>query len=452
MSLAVIGLDASVGLPGGVFHGALVRQDPTPTAGPTLPVSSPGVPAVPAAPVLEPASGGTPPDPTALAALLRPLIGSTALGGHVGGSVTDVSTGVALFQQGADKGRVPASTAKLLTAVAALQVLGPEAQLTTTTVQQPAAPGTSTPPRVILVGGGDPSLRDEPGGGDPSLRALARATATALDEAGTSVVRLGYDATLFKGPTAAASWPSEYVSSGVVGPVTALSVGEAHVADPPREAGLAFVRQLERAGISVRGGLRAVAARVGASPLATVESRPVAELVRWMLTESDNDYAEAFGHLIAVSAGDPATFSGGAAATERTVADLGVDTTHVALFDASGLARKDRIPAATLTALLVATTSPDQPALSVTLGGLPVAAFTGTLVDRFVTPPASSGAGVVRAKTGTLTGVSTLAGTVVDRQGRVLAFAFLADRATDTLEARAALDQAAAALAACGCR
>jgi D-alanyl-D-alanine carboxypeptidase/D-alanyl-D-alanine-endopeptidase (penicillin-binding protein 4) len=273
-----------------------------------------------------------------------------------------------------------------------------------------------------------------------------------LDLADTSVVRIGYDASLFEGPTSAAAWPSEYVASGVVGPVTALSVGEGHVADPPRQAGLAFSRQLERAGITVRGPLRSVDAGADAPLLAKVDSRPVAELVRWMLTESDNDYAEAFGHLIAVATGGPATFSGGAAATKSTVADLGVDTADVALFDASGLARTDRIPAATLTSLLVASMAPDRPELSVVLSGLPVAAFTGTLEDRFVAGPAAAGAGVVRAKTGTLTGVSTLAGTVADRQGRVLTFAFLADEANDVLEARAALDRAAAALARCGCR
>ena len=86
--------------------------------------------------------------------------------------------------------------------------------------------------------------------------------------------------------------------------------------------------------------------------------------------------------------------------------------------------------------------------------GLPVAGFTGTLADRFLVGSAKAGAGVVRAKTGTLTGVSALAGTVPDREGRVLAFAFLVDRTADggALEVPAALDRAAAALATCGCR
>jgi D-alanyl-D-alanine carboxypeptidase/D-alanyl-D-alanine-endopeptidase (penicillin-binding protein 4) len=77
-----------------------------------------------------------------------------------------------------------------------------------------------------------------------------------------------------------------------------------------------------------------------------------------------------------------------------------------------------------------------------------VAGFTGTLATRYT----DGAAGVVRAKTGTLTGVNTLAGTVVDRDGRLLAFAFLASDTTDAQAAQSALDRTATALAACGCR
>ena len=90
---------------------------------------------------------------------------------------------------------------------------------------------------------------------------------------------------------------------------------------------------------------------------------------------------------------------------------------------------------------------PAHPELRPILTGLPVAGFTGTLTTRYE----SGAAGLVRAKTGTLTGVNALAGTVVDEDGHLLAFAFLATGTPNTPEARSALDEAATALAACGC-
>ena len=111
---------------------------------------------------------------------------------------------------------------------------------------------------------------------------------------------------------------------------------------------------------------------------------------------------------------------------------------------------KRGIPASLLTALLSLAASPDQAELSGIFAGLPVAAWSGTLAKRFDEPDA--GAGVVRAKTGTLFGVHAIAGTVTTREGRSLGFAFLADEVPAAQEvARELLDQAATALATCGC-
>ena len=71
--------------------------------------------------------------------------------------------------------------------------------------------------------------------------------------------------------------------------------------------------------------------------------------------------------------------------------------------------------------------SDDQPDLRAVVTSLPVAGFTGSLSDRF-DQGAPEGPGRVRAKTGTLTGVTSLAGIAVDLDGSLLVFAMIADQ------------------------
>lgn len=80
---------------------------------------------------------------------------------------------------------------------------------------------------------------------------------------------------------------------------------------------------------------------------------------------------------------------------------------------------------------------------------LPVAGGTGSLSSRYVTQN-QGGAGWVRAKTGTLSVASTLAGYVLDRDGRVLTFTLMSsDRPPEV--SRPALDAVATTLRNCGC-
>jgi D-alanyl-D-alanine carboxypeptidase/D-alanyl-D-alanine-endopeptidase (penicillin-binding protein 4) len=184
--------------------------------------------------------------------------------------------------------------------------------------------------------------------------------------------------------------------------------------------------------------------------VAELASPPLADIVEEMLTESDNDVAEALGHQVARASGQAATFTGAAAAVQAQLTRLGVRLGSTRLADSSGLSGADALPAAVLTQLLTLAAGPAHPELRPVLTGLPVAGFTGTLGDRYSSDGASAGRGVVRAKTGSLSTVNTLAGVVVDRDGRVLAFAFMSN-ASSAATARPALDRAAAALAACGC-
>ena len=417
------------------------------------------------------AAGGTPSSPQAplptaagLAAALAPALASDALG-KVTASVVDAATGRTLYSSGASTPQTPASTNKIATSVAALSLLGPAHRFTTTVVSP--APG-----RIVLVGGGDPTLTAAATrGADPqaSLATLADRTATALKSTGTTKVRLGYDISLFSGPAVHPIGINDNIAL-----VQALTVDEGRLdphstenapryADPAATAASTFAALLRKRGITVTGyptpttppkAAKAAAANAAAkaAPLAEVSSQPLGEIIERMLTESDNDVAETLGHQVAIAAGDPATFTGGATAVRQELAKLGIRLGGTRLVDSSGLSGLDVIPANVLTQLLVLASSAAHPELRSVVSGLPVAGFTGTLDNRYDSGSSTAGLGVVRAKTGSLSTVNTLAGLVVDRDGRLLVFAFMSNGSGDALSARTALDRLAGRVAVCGCR
>src|SRR5690606_23901796 len=284
------------------------------------------------------------------------------------------------------------------------------------------------------VVGGDPTLSTEDGDGT-AVPALAERTARALDEAGVTSVTLTYDDSLFSGPAVDPDWRPTYVSSGVVSPVTALAVdvAEDRPQDPSAAAADQFAELLRERGIDVA---------------AQVQPDAVAAVVEDLLITSDNDVAEVLARHVALGAGLEGTAAEASTAVVRTLDELGIDMSSVTMLDGSGLARGNAVPASTIAAAVALAADSEHPQLPAAFTGLPVAGFTGTLADRIEQSP---GAGNVRAKTGTLTGVSSLAGVVTSADGVRFAFAVLADDITNTFEARAALDDVAAALAGCTC-
>ena len=157
---------------------------------------------------------------------------------------------------------------------------------------------------------------------------------------------------------------------------------------------------------------------------------------------------------MALARNQPASFAGAAAAVTAALADLGLAIAPGVLVDGSGLSRNDRLSPALLTGVLALDAKGERPELRAVFNGLPVAGYSGTLRDRYrKVNTGGKAAGVVRAKTGTLTpGVSAIAGVVVDADGRTLAFAVLATVGDNAFPAQDALDRFAATLAACGCR
>jgi D-alanyl-D-alanine carboxypeptidase/D-alanyl-D-alanine-endopeptidase (penicillin-binding protein 4) len=174
-----------------------------------------------------------------------------------------------------------------------------------------------------------------------------------------------------------------------------------------------------------------------------------------MLEESNNVIAENLARHVALATGQQATFAGAAAAVTSVLRRLSV-TGVVSLNDGSGLSPLNQISPSSLVQIVRIAAS--RPRLRAVLSGLPVEGFTGTLgrggsVFGLGSPV---GFGVIRAKTGNLSTVAALAGTVYARNGQLLAFAIMADQipvAPGGLQnAATSMVNMASALAGCGCR
>ena len=414
------------------------------------------------------------PAPAEVAARLDPVL-RTDGGGTFTGVVQDAATGKVLFDRDGAANRVPASNMKLLTAAATLRAIGPDARFTTKAVAGPATgPAGATSRTVVLVGGGDVLLgpgesAEDKVLGHAGLATLAKQTAESLRKDGfAGPVEVLVDDSLFAGPSLSPAWSPDDVAAGEVAPLFPLALNAARfdpaVTTGPRpqdsaiSAGEAFAAQLKAAGAAA--GLK-VATGVGrvegkpaadAAVLGRVESATVSQQVDLMLQTSDNYLAETLGRMAAVAAGGPASNEGATAAVLQQLTDLGIPTGGMTVADVSGLALANQVSARQFAEVVRAITSGPDARLRAALGGFPVAGLTGTLGDRYADDSSAEGAGLVRAKTGTLNSVIALSGYVVDADGRLLVFSFIGNELTPGAAGnKPALDASATVLAACGC-
>jgi D-alanyl-D-alanine carboxypeptidase/D-alanyl-D-alanine-endopeptidase (penicillin-binding protein 4) len=338
----------------------------------------------------------------------------------------------------ADAAVIPASTTKLLTATGALEALGADARFRTTAVAAAPAVGGVIAGDLTLVGGGDPLLATadylDHFERQPQIATSFEGLAQQLVAAGVRQITgsvVGDESRLDQQRYVAA-WPSRYIDQDQVGPLSALQLNDGfseyptapgvfedlvQAPDPPAQAAAVLTFLLEANGIDVVGAPRTGVAPAGAVEVAAAESPPMTEVVTELLRESDNMTAELLVKELGRVAGDPTT-AGGVAALAATLSRAGLDVSRAAFVDGSGLAVEDRV---TCSLLVDALRRPDTG--PVLLEALPVAGESGTLVERFV---GTALAGHLRAKTGSLNAVASLAGVVEDADGAVT-FAYVAN-------------------------
>ncbi len=416
----------------------------------------------------------------------------------VGVVVHDPSTGQDLYSYNADILLAPASTAKLTTAAAALDVLGPDWRFVTRIHAQGTLTKGVLKGDLAILGSGDPSL----GVADP--QAAVELWASQLKAQGiTSItgdilandrvfswrplgdgwtwddglwrygapitgLNLGHNTTTLTITGASKDGSPVKIDAGALKDCISLdnqaTTGSASLAidrppfdpqvrlwgslprgetrtltvsivDPPLCAATLLKKVLIANGISVEGKVRRTDSTEG-TELLRVESAPLSELLKETLKTSDNLYAEAIARSI-----DPEpikSYAGASIKIAQTLAKAGITTDEYQQVDGSGLSRRDRMTAWSMVKLL--DWSSQQTWGSLLQDMLPISGVDGTLAKRLA---GTSAQGRLLAKTGTINGVSNLAGWLNTPNDRSLLIVMFVDGALAPAgEIRALQDQA----------
>ncbi len=417
-----------------------------------------GIPAAPVAPVtpvtpVTPATPSTPGVATAVPdAASKQLVGLLATemrraGPASGAYVVDLATGRTLYSLRPTTPRIPASVEKLYTTSTALARFGPDNHLLTSVL------GVGTPDEkgvwagnLYVHGGGDPTFgTGSPPGSPASPTGLAAELLAATGISRVEGAVIG-DETLFdlrRGDPATGYLPDPDLGGQLSGLAAAHgSLGRPHLASPALYAATQFAKALRASGVPVIGHTATGPTPAGARLLSSVKSPDLATIVGLTDRPSDNFYAETLLKDLGAYYGAGGSTPAGLQVVRDWLARLGIRP-HV--LDGSGLSYADRTSPEQVVTLLRALdpkTGRLGPVGSALMAALPAAGRTGTLVHRMRRTPA---AGNCLAKTGTLTGVSNLAGVCFGR----FAFAFLMNRIADA-KAHALQDAMTVAIARLG--
>jgi D-alanyl-D-alanine carboxypeptidase/D-alanyl-D-alanine-endopeptidase (penicillin-binding protein 4) len=368
-------------------------------------------------------------------------------GSHLGLLVEDVSDGQTLYARGANVARPPASVEKLYTTVAALDLLGPSTTLETTVL------GTGTlghggvwHGNLYLHGGGDPTLGDgswnrayEDGYGPTALELAKQLRHDGIRRVTGHIFA---DASLFDSDLGGPATNDLPDTPDYGGEMSALvydhGMSAAHM-PPPIFAVHELALTLRGEGMRVGAASSTRVAPTGAAQLAAVQSPPISVLVRLMDVPSDDLIADMLAKQLGARLLGQGTLIGGATEIEQVIGSH--FAIHPVIFDGSGLDRDDlTTPTEVVTLLRKLWNTPTGELL---YAALPVVGEQGTVQSIAVHTPAQ---GNCVAKTGTLNGVTNLAGYCHAHGAKTLAFALMID-GPDNYQSFPVLSRVVAAIA-----
>ncbi len=337
-----------------------------------------------------------------LDSLLRdPLFETT----QVGLMVFDLDADTVLYQHQARQLMRPASTMKLVTAITALDCLGGAYEYQTRFFYTGIISDSTLTGHLYCVGGFDPSLTQD----DVAVMAESIRQTGITKIRGTIVADKQMKEVLDYGE----GWCWDDDNPMLI----PLTIGR-------KDIFLTTLRkELERQGVDVTeaklGGNSVMPS--GARHLSTYR-HSIDVILKQMLKDSDNFYAESLFYQIAASAGHrPAKATDARALTKQLIKRIGLGGNPYKIADGSGLSLYNYVSAELLVRLLRYAHSKEE-IIGHLLPALPIAGVDGTLKKRMTD---GNTYGNVMAKTGTVTGISSLAGYLTTADGRQLCFAII---------------------------
>ena len=331
----------------------------------------------------------------------------------IGIKIVAVQTGEVIYEKNPRKLHHPASTTKLFTAATALARLGSDYRFETT-LYVDADADTQVIQNLYFKGRADPLLQQ---------RDIVTLVDALLENdvnliQGDIVVDATYLDTVREGP--GWMWDDRPLR------LSALSIRQIEPEPGTRSRALAcgylLKNELEQKGIEVTGNVVPGTVPLDARPVAKHLSPPLADILKLMNKPSDNWIAELLFKAIGAEViGEPGTWQKGRDAVNEFLEEITGEPPAHRFVDGSGLSRYNLLNAELLTQLLVSMHH-DFKLMPEFLASLPIAGVDGTLRNRM---QGMSGEQVLRAKTGTLSGVSALAGYTTTADGEVVAFGIL---------------------------
>jgi serine-type D-Ala-D-Ala carboxypeptidase/endopeptidase (penicillin-binding protein 4) len=356
---------------------------------------------------------------------------------RTGAVAVDLASGLPVYAHNLRLPLIPASNEKLAVTYACLLALGPSFRFSTDAVGEGELDGSLWRGDIFLKGYGDPMLSTL-----DLLKLASQLYSQGIRRVSGQIVG---DESFFDAKRMAPGWKPWYFINESP-PLSALTVDRARyqgrvTREPALAAAMSFRAALVRAGVSVAGRAMTGTADETAVPLASTESVPLEQILRFMDHESDNFTAEILLKQLGSGFGPQGTTAAGAEVVHRLLGEQQIPLAGVRIVDGSGLSRLDRLTAESVVGMLQSSWL-DQDLREILITSLPLAGRSGTLDGRM---RGTAAAGRVRAKTGTLNEASALSGYVKRRY----AFSVIQNGSPVSLFwARRAQDRFAAVLAA----